>query len=1360
MKKIYSLEVTLSLCLSLFFPSCALHAKARIVQRSVANADIPYQTYRDFATNKGAFYPGARDVAIYNKYGQTVGLLNQAPMPDFSSVNNRSGIATLIHPQYATTVHHNPTSYLSTLEFGHYPYELADRESIRLKDFSVIRLNKVVTEVAPAAIAPLNMPLKTLHDEARFRLFYRMGSGRQKVSDASGKRSDIQGAYRFLTGGTIGQPRINRYQLLVINSGDVFDPKNGPLASHGALGDSGSPLYAWDRLNNQWIVVGSLSMLYLGPIEQTAYTFVDPQFIQQTRDKYASAAIENRQRNALFIWRYDAATGAGTLTQGRSTYAMQGKGPEGTSSGNDLVFRGANAVLMLQDSVDQGAGSLTFYGNASVSPMEAQTWIGGGVNVAAGATVKWLVNGTEGDNLHKVGKGTLSVNALGINPGGLSIGDGTVVLAQRPDAQGRVKACSLLRIVSGRPLVVLRDGQQVDPDSITWGFRGGRLDVNGNALTFHQLNAEDYGAALINRAGKRADIHLRYQRAIDSIPVYEWSYSRTGQVGELYGYRNSNTGTNDYFILKTPEYDWFPDNQHSNEHWEFVGHDHQQAIRTRYERLKDEDYMYHGQLRGNLNFTNRVAPGTRGALILDGAVDIAGDFTQQYGRLVFQGHPVIHAYNTPEIVEKLRSLRDFSLRSEPVSFTQPDWERRIFHVNRLVLDYASFDLARNASLTGNIEARGSAITLGSATPYIDINDGNGVVNVPRQGSSTGALDEELSRFWGHINLSAHSTLAIREKFTGTVYGQDSQVTVSSRDATLDGFSQFSQTPLTLLENARLTATGGWSSDATVSVGPSASLLLAANPVAPGRVTPTLYALKSSATYELNDESTLNVAPFASLWGHIHAVGEAFIRFGESDVPRLVQGGTPGQKGSVARLFGFQSSWIGSLSAPRARLSLNATRWQLRRDSGVGRLSASRSLVGLSAGRHRFNTLRIGELEASDTGFALRTDLQSSDKIVISQRAAGGNNVLFLDVLKLSRRLQGLHLPLITAPRGTPASLFTAAKAVRGFSKLEPIIKRQEDALNTQWVLTGFRQTPDPAAVAKARRFFAMSYKRFITEVNSLNKRAVQLREKGGRAGAWAFTQRHNGTGKGGVSHHDAMTWSGIDRKSALPGADLYSGIYMSYATQQLSGESMQGSSRDFGAGYYATLLSKSGLYLDAGVKYVHSFNHDWLAFSGLNARDYRTNSWLGGVEAGYHYPLTRHAYIEPQAQVVLGKLSGATFHWHDRGLPLSLHRQSAIPWVGRTGIVAGAHFCDDDRAITLRAGWHYETELRADGDIILHDDAGNMRVKAERDGRMHYHASIDGQVSDNLHMELDVAHSRFGNMDAEQAINAQVHYYF
>ena len=46
--------------------------------------------------------------------------------------------------------------------------------------------------------------------------------------------------------------------------------------------------------------------------------------------------------------------------------------------------------------------------------------------------------------------------------------------------------------------MVLTDDRQVNPDTISWGYRGGTLDVNGNSLTFHQLKAADYGAVLIN----------------------------------------------------------------------------------------------------------------------------------------------------------------------------------------------------------------------------------------------------------------------------------------------------------------------------------------------------------------------------------------------------------------------------------------------------------------------------------------------------------------------------------------------------------------------------------------------------------------------------------------------------------------------------------------------------------------------------------------------------------------------------------------------------------------------------------------------------------------------------------------------
>ncbi|MFY2629443.1 hypothetical protein, partial [Achromobacter dolens] len=73
---------------------------------------------------------------------------------------------------------------------------------------------------------------------------------------------------------------------------------------------------------------------------------------------------------------------------------------------------------------------------------------------------------------------------------------GTVILAQRADAEGRVQAFDAIHIASGRPTVVLGDAGQVDPDNINWGYRGGQLDVNGNDITAHRLNGADKGAIL------------------------------------------------------------------------------------------------------------------------------------------------------------------------------------------------------------------------------------------------------------------------------------------------------------------------------------------------------------------------------------------------------------------------------------------------------------------------------------------------------------------------------------------------------------------------------------------------------------------------------------------------------------------------------------------------------------------------------------------------------------------------------------------------------------------------------------------------------------------------------------------------
>ena len=58
--------------------------------------------------------------------------------------------------------------------------------------------------------------------------------------------------------------------------------------------------------------------------------------------------------------------------------------------------------------------------------------------------------------------------------------------------------------MSGRSTVILNDAEQVNPDRIYFGFRGGRLDLNGNNLTFKRIRNVDEGAMIVNHNENQA----------------------------------------------------------------------------------------------------------------------------------------------------------------------------------------------------------------------------------------------------------------------------------------------------------------------------------------------------------------------------------------------------------------------------------------------------------------------------------------------------------------------------------------------------------------------------------------------------------------------------------------------------------------------------------------------------------------------------------------------------------------------------------------------------------------------------------------------------------------------------------------
>ncbi|ENE2100939.1 S6 family peptidase [Escherichia coli] len=763
---------------------------------SIVSAEIDYQIFRDFAENKGAFRPGATDIAIYNKQGELVGTLNKAAMPDFSAVDSEIGVATLINPQYIASVKHNGGYTNVSFGDGENRYNIVDRNEHGSQDFHAPRLDKLVTEVIPASVTEEGQKTNAYANTERYTAFYRAGSGTQYIKDKSGNVTQISGAYSYLTGGTVGAPSSSDH-IIASSPGNVFNPINGPLSSYGAPGDSGSPLFAYDSWQKKWVMVGVLSTWTGEHGVNNRWAVIPLDFIGQkfNEDNDAPVTFRTSEGGAL-EWSFNSSTGAGALTQGSTTYAMHGQQGNDLNAGKSMIFQGKNGQINLKDSVSQGAGSLTFRDNYTVTTSNGSTWTGAGIVVDNGVSVNWQVNGVKGDNLHKIGEGTLTVQGTGINEGGLKVGDGKVVLNQQADNKGQVQAFSSVNIASGRPTVVLTDERQVNPDTVSWGYRGGTLDVNGNSLTFHQLKAADYGAVLANNADKRATITLDYALRADKVALNGWSESRKGTAGNLYKYNNPYTNTTDYFILKQSTYDYFPTDQSSNATWEFVGHSQGDAQKLVADRFNTAGYLFHGQLKGNLNVDNRLPEGVTGALVMDGSADISGTFTQENGRLTLQGHPVIHAYNTQSVADKLAASGDHSVLTQPTSFSQEDWENRSFTFDRLSLKNTDFGLGRNATLNTMLEATDSMVTLGDRRVFIDKNDGNGTAFALEEGTSEAVKDADRSVFNGSAVLNGKTTLDIMNAtFNGDISGHvGSHVELSRRShwnmtksSTLDSF---------------------------------------------------------------------------------------------------------------------------------------------------------------------------------------------------------------------------------------------------------------------------------------------------------------------------------------------------------------------------------------------------------------------------------------------------------------------------------------------------------------------------------------------------------------------------------------------
>ncbi|WP_422717953.1 S6 family peptidase [Haemophilus influenzae] len=527
-----------------FIALTVAYALTPYTEAALVRDDVDYQIFRDFAENKGKFSVGATNVEVRDKNNHSLGnaLPNGIPMIDFSVVDVNKRIGTLVDPQYIVSVKH-AHQYMNDFYFGHYnghrdvsddenKYSVVTQNNVnpnenwhvdkRLDDYNMPRLNKFVTEVAPTTPTLAGDDLETYKDKEKYLSFVRVGAGRQLVYEKGSHHvedkehgedlKDLSAAYRYAIGGTPYKginidPSQSKKGLIgfgdsredhVINSKTLLS--QDPLTNYGVLGDSGSPLFAFDKQQNKWVFIGPYTYWAgYGKKSWQEWNIYKSQFTKDVLNKDSAGLLKgNTQYNWTSNGNTSMISNGSELLEVNLFDNSKHTNREKANYGKSVTFQG-NGTLTLKNSINQGAGGLFFEGNYTVEGSSDNiVWNGAGISVAEGKTVTWKVHNPQSDRLAKIGKGTLIVEGKGENKGSLKVGDGTVILKQQADANNKVKAFSQVGIVSGRSTVVLNDDKQVDPNSIYFGFRGGRLDANGNNLTFEHIRNIDDGARIVN----------------------------------------------------------------------------------------------------------------------------------------------------------------------------------------------------------------------------------------------------------------------------------------------------------------------------------------------------------------------------------------------------------------------------------------------------------------------------------------------------------------------------------------------------------------------------------------------------------------------------------------------------------------------------------------------------------------------------------------------------------------------------------------------------------------------------------------------------------------------------------------------
>lgn len=530
------LHLNLSLRRALLAALAAVASLATTTEAGIVDTRYDLQYYLDFSRNAGAFAAGATNVQVGYSDGSASFTIPLVPyMGSFAQVSESvslslgsiatNGGAALVSPQFVYGAEHVFSAVKSKFDKGQLCYTFTDENGspstaevytpVNIDNFGhdggVSRTTKLVTAVAYTPMAT-DAFMSTLDSST---WLYRLGNGGYWDSTGS----------TITTGNNAIGGIINMDSYKQQANGDWYlygvfrNDQSTPLDTGVFSGDSGSPLFAWDKDQERFVFVGALwaSNLVKG-FGNDVYARFNPTLAQAAMDKYTINATFSG--TDTIAWSAsDAATGEGTLTQGENVINYTGKGTANAMADTKgLSFAtDSEQVIQLQGDVNMGAGALTFTkGDWKLTEAADYTLSSAGFEVQKRASLTLELTGTTGEEIRKVGEGTMTIAGSGNNEAALVVGGGTVKYELSYDEEGNITGCTLgnagetrlnrqngyaassVRLEGGVAIIVLMGDNQfkttsVGGDTFTFGNDGGLLNLNGHDLEWGVINQDGSG---------------------------------------------------------------------------------------------------------------------------------------------------------------------------------------------------------------------------------------------------------------------------------------------------------------------------------------------------------------------------------------------------------------------------------------------------------------------------------------------------------------------------------------------------------------------------------------------------------------------------------------------------------------------------------------------------------------------------------------------------------------------------------------------------------------------------------------------------------------------------------------------------